>query len=148
MAPYRPRLLPKGMSLEGNSIRRIVDKHGSLQGNSAALDEIESVLCSQPGSRGGNGELMVTARELMSSEESLEVFIVARTGRRGVVVTLHDDGGRVIEEVYRVVRGDAAGYPTALLAPRGYTLAVRDVAIATLGNAITSSFLVWPARDG
>ena len=48
MAPYRPRLFRKGMSLEGNSIRRIVDKHGSLRGNSAALDEIESVPCSQP----------------------------------------------------------------------------------------------------
>ena len=39
---------PKGIPLDDNSIRRIADKHGHLQCNNAALDEVESVVTSEP----------------------------------------------------------------------------------------------------
>jgi hypothetical protein len=40
--------LPKGTPLDSNSIRRIADKHANLQCNTAALDEVESIIRSEP----------------------------------------------------------------------------------------------------
>jgi pimeloyl-ACP methyl ester carboxylesterase len=137
--------IPKGIQLDDNSIRRISDKHGSLQCNAAALDELESVITSNPVVIKGasSTDLGVSAPELISSQQNLEA-VVTSSSRRRVVVTLRDEEGQVIETVSSVVRNESITYTHPPLAPGGYTLAVRDVADLAPGQANTSSFLVWP----
>jgi hypothetical protein len=54
---------PKGIALDDNSIRRIADKHANLECNNAALDEVESVVSSDPivVKGGSTAEFAITA---------------------------------------------------------------------------------------
>jgi hypothetical protein len=80
--------IPKGVPLDDNTIRRIADKHGNLQCNSAALDEVESVITANPIiiKAAGSTELGVSAPELITSTQvskpSSPHLIAARSGRR------------------------------------------------------------------
>lgn len=137
---------PKGLPLDDNSIRRLVDKHGNLQCNRAALDEVESVVSSAPIVIKGadTAAFSVATPEIISARTTFHATITTLSGRRGVVVTLRDESGRVVEQLDKVIRRDIVEYTTAALEPGGYTLEVRDAADMMLNSAVNSSFLVWP----
>jgi hypothetical protein len=139
--------LPKGTPLDSNSIRRIADKHANLQCNTAALDEVESIIRSEPMTvKGGNTyDLSVDAPELISSADRLAVRVSTPTDRRRVVIILRDERGRVVEEVHRLASNGPANYATEPLTPGAYTIAVHDISDSTRSRGVTSSFLVWPA---
>lgn len=137
---------PKGIPLDDNSIRRIADKHGHLQCNNAALDEVESVLRSEPiiVKAGPTEDLSVAMPEILSAAEPVTATISSPTGRRSVAITVRDEHGGVIEQVEKVIRHSTVEYQTAPLDPGGYSLEVRDVADAASTSGVNSSFLVWP----
>jgi pimeloyl-ACP methyl ester carboxylesterase len=136
---------PKGVPLDDNSIRRIADKHGHLQCNNAVLDEVESVVRSEPiiVKAGPNEDLSVAMPELFAAEEPVTATITSPTGRRTVAITVRDEHGGVLEEVHMVIRHSAVEYQTAPLDPGGYSLEVRDVADGASTSGVNSSFLVW-----
>ena len=137
---------PKGIPLDSNSLRRVADKHGHLQCNNAALDEIESVVISDPivVKAGSFDDLSIAAPEVLSADESLLARIASGAGRRSIVITVRDENGRVITEVERAMRRETIDYQAAPLSPGGYNLQVRDVADVSTNGGVHSSFLVWP----
>ena len=137
---------PKGIPLDDNSIRRIADKHGHLQCNNAALDEVESVVSSEPViiKAGPTEDLSVTVPELLSVGEPFAATISSPARRRSVAITVRDEHGGVVEEVEKAMRHSTVEYRTAPLDPGGYSLEVRDVADVTSTSGVNSSFLVWP----
>jgi pimeloyl-ACP methyl ester carboxylesterase len=137
---------PKGIPLNDNSIRRIADKHGHLQCNIAALDEVESVVTSEPiiVKAASTEGISVAAPEILSAGEPFAATIASHTGRRGVTISVRDEHGQVVTEVEKAMRQSTIEYRTAPLDPGGYSLEVRDIADTTSTSGVTSSFLVWP----
>ncbi|BBX47687.1 hypothetical protein GCM10009641_18850 [Mycobacterium cookii] len=137
---------PKGVPLDDNSIRRIADKHGHLQCNNAALDEVESVVSSAPVivKAVPAEDYSVTVPELLSVGDPVTATISSPAGRRSVLVTVRNEHGAVVEEVEKVLRQSAVEYRTAPLDPGAYSLEVREVADVASTTGVTSSFLVWP----
>lgn len=137
---------PKGVPLDDNSIRRIAEKHGHLQFNNAALDELESVVTSEPVvvKAVPTEDLSVAVPEILSVGEPLVATIASPTGRRSVTITVRDEHGRVVTEVEKAMRHSTIEYRTAPLDPGGYGLEVRDLADVTATSCVNSSFLVWP----
>lgn len=138
--------VPKGIPLDDNSIRRIADKHGHLQCNNAALDEVESVVTSDAivVKAGSTEDLSVAAPEILSVGEPLGATIASPTRRRSVTITVRDEHGRVVTEVEKAMRHSTIEYRTAPLDPGGYSLEVRDLADVTSASCVNSAFLVWP----
>jgi hypothetical protein len=136
---------PKGIPLDDNSIRRIADKHGHLQCNNAALDEVESVVRSEPiiVKAGPTAAFSVAMPEIFAAEEPVTATITSPTGRRSVAITVRDEHGTVVEELEKVIRHSSLEYQTAPLHPGGYSLQVRDVADGASTSGVNSTFLVW-----
>jgi hypothetical protein len=139
--------VPKDVPLDGNSIRRVADKHGHLQSNTAALDEIESVLTSAPivVKAASIADLSVRSPEILSTTEDL-VATIASSERRTVTITVRDEGGRILTEVQKVVRNGRLEYRTTPLEPGCYDLEVRDLADTPGTGGVSSPFIVWPHR--
>lgn len=137
--------IPKGIALDDNSIRRVADKHGHLQCNDAALDEVESVITSEPivVKAGSVEDFSVEAPEILSVHERLVATISSPTGRRSVMITVRDEHGRVVEEVARPMRQNPIDYRTSPLDPGAYSLEVRDGTDVAATGGVNSSFLVW-----
>ena len=118
---------PKGIALEDNSIRRVADKHGHLQCNNAALDEVESVVTSEPivVKAASTEDLSVEAPEILSGGEAFAARIVSPTARRSVTITVRDEHGRIVAEVQKALRHSTIEYRAEPLDPGGYSLEVR-----------------------
>jgi hypothetical protein len=117
-----------------------------LQFNNAALDELESVVISEPVvvKAVPTEDLSVAVPEILSVGEPLVATIASPTGRRSVTITVRDEHGRVVTEVEKAMRRSTIEYRTAPLDPGGYGLEVRDLADVTATSCVNSSFLVWP----
>lgn len=139
--------VPKNVPLDDNSIRRVADKHGHLQCNTAALDEVESVLQSEPivVKAAAIDDLSVRSPEILSTTEDL-VATIASSERRTVTITVRDERGHTVAEVQKVVRNGRLEYRTTPLGPGGYELEVRDLADAPQTGGVSSPFIVWPHR--
>lgn len=139
--------LPKNVPLDDNSIRRVADKHGHLQCNTAALDEVESVLTSEPivVKAASIEDLSVRSPEILSTTEDL-VATIESSERRTVTITVRDERGHNIAEVQKVVRNGRLEYRTTPLEPGGYDLEVRDLADTPESGGVSSPFIVWPHR--
>jgi hypothetical protein len=139
--------VPKNVPLDDNSVRRVADKHGHLQCNTAALDEIESVLTSEPivVKAASIDELSVRSPEILSTTEDL-VATIESSERRTVTITVRDERGQIVAEVQKVVRNGRLEYRTTPLEPGGYDLEVRDRADTSETGGVSSPFIVWPRR--
>lgn len=135
---------PKGVALDDNSIHRIADRHGHLQCNSAALDEIESVVTSEPiiVKAGLNQELSISAPEVLVGGEPLAATISSPAGRRSIVISIADEHGKLIAEQIQVLRNGVIDYHTPPLPPGGYALKAHVVNDGMGG--VNVPFLVWP----
>lgn len=140
--------VPKNVPLDDNSIRRVADKHGHLQCNTAALDEIESVLMSEPivVKAASTADLSVRSPEILSTTEDL-VATIDSSERRTVTITVRDERGHIVAEVQKVVRNGRLEYRTTPLEPGGYDLEVRDLADTSVAGGVSSPFIVWPHGD-
>ena len=138
---------PKGLPLDHNTLRRVADKHGNLQRNLAALDEVEGVMTATPLIPKATElvPLRVDAPELLMRGEPLAVH-VEQEGREGLLVTLRDETGGVDVRVLRMRRGEGVATFDDLT-PGAYSVEVtgRDPAAAT--QPVVSNLLVWSEEE-
>ncbi len=134
------------VTLDSNTLRRVADRHGNLQRNPAALDELEGVLTARPihVRAAGAVELRLDAPELVLAGEPLPVSVTAtKDPRVALQIALFDEAGRLIES--RVPRGSGGTVRTEIddLAPGAYTLEARGLGPHVA--AVSGTVLVWPA---
>ncbi|MEV0731887.1 hypothetical protein [Polymorphospora sp. NPDC050346] len=127
-------------------LRRIPDRHGSLQRNRAALDEVEGILTARPiVVRAPTAvDLRVDLRDLIIAGEDLEVRVATADGSRHAVrITVTDESGRMVDA--RMPRPATAGTVTTIpgLAPGAYTVDVAGVGPGSPVSPVGGDVLVW-----
>lgn len=141
--------VPKGVALDSNTLRRVPEQHGSLQCNSAALDELEGILTAKRVVIKGGLQvpLSVTVPPIVGAGEPVQVEVAVGANRPALRATLRrvDSGGprgrarsralRIVNDVARVdfpdlppgaYAVDVAGAPGAPVAPVSATTLVWD----------------------
>lgn len=130
--------VPKGLTLDDHSLRRVCDYHGNLQRNMAALDEMEGILTTSDVVIKGEDRipLSVSIPPLVTVEEPLEVDVVVPPGERpGLHVTVRSTD--TAEETTRVLRL-SHGRATARFTELRSGAYVVDVTGAVPGSAVTA----------
>ncbi|SHJ64091.1 Lecithin:cholesterol acyltransferase [Tessaracoccus bendigoensis DSM 12906] len=144
-----PGATPKGVPLDSNIIRRVPDKHGNLQRNKAALDEVEGILTAQPVVIKGPKltEPSVEVPELVHPGEGISVHVaVPPSIRVGLHTTLTPDDptsrvrGRT--QVLRLKDGEARAHFEDVV-PGSYTLTVSGTSPSAAVASVTATVLVW-----
>jgi pimeloyl-ACP methyl ester carboxylesterase len=132
--------------LDSNTLRRVPDKHGNLQRNPAALDELEGILTAQPvivrAARPIG--LRVDAPEFALAGEDITVQVTpADNARHAVRVAVTSETGRLTDS--RVLRPSRSTTATTIdgLAPGAYTIDVTGVDPGSPLAPVSSDILVW-----
>ena len=139
---------PAGTPLDSSRLHRVADKHGNLQRNDAALDQVESVVTSRPIIVRGADEYSprVLTPELVRAGDPVPVE-VHLPERLGIRITVTDEAGSVIESRSPVLdRGGTVVTSFAGLAPGAYTIDVVGVGVASPVAPVSSDLVVWPAQ--
>jgi pimeloyl-ACP methyl ester carboxylesterase len=136
---------PRGLPLDHPTLHHVADKHGDLQRNRAALDEVEAILLAKPIIPMGPmiTDPRVDVPELIRHGEPLPVTVTLET-RDAVRVTVTDESGRLVAS--RTPRRSADGPMTTAftdLAPGGYVVDVTGVAAGAGIAPVSSATLVW-----
>ena len=140
--------IPDGTALDANTVRRVADKHGNLQRNAAALDELEGILTGrQIRVRGGPMvQPRVEVPELAFQGELVRVQIsFTDGGNHGVKVTVTNEAGKEIDfRAPKPTNGTAVATFTDL-PPGAYSIDVTGVAGTSEVGHVSSDVLVWDA---
>ena len=134
--------------LDGPTLRRVPDKHGNLQANRAALDELEGILTARPVHvrAGGMIEASVEMPELILAGEPLTISVrLADPHRAAARITVTDEFARVVDA--RVVTPPTT---TSIdgLGPGIYTVDVTGLGPSPAIAAVSSIILIWPKGKG
>jgi hypothetical protein len=124
-------------------LRRVPDKHGNLQRNRAALDELQGILTARPVKVRAAGviDAAVDLPELILAGEPLPVRVQLSDARRAAVrITITGESGHLASA--RVITPPAATSVEGL-APGVYTVAVTGLAASPSIAPVTSTVLVW-----
>jgi hypothetical protein len=132
--------------MDSPMLRRVPDKHGNLQCNVAALDEVEGILTARhivvmaPESV----ELRVDVPEFILAGETLPVVVNTTDGsRQALRITVSDETGRLIEpRSPKPTRGTSITTIDAL-APGAYTIDVTGLGPGSPITPVSSDILVW-----
>jgi Lecithin:cholesterol acyltransferase len=135
------------VTMDSPVLRRVPDKHGNLQRNRAALDELEGILTAHRVYVRGPGptEAAVDVPELIMAGEPLPVSVQLPDGPRAAVrIAVTDESGRVAAA--RVTTPPAA---TSIegLAPGAYTVDVTGLDASAALSPVSSTVLVWPTDE-
>jgi pimeloyl-ACP methyl ester carboxylesterase len=132
--------------MDSNMLRRVPDKHGNLQRNPAALDELEGILTAKPVTVRAARQigLRADAPEFALAGEDITVHVTpAETTRHAVRVAVTTETGRLAESrVLRPGRGTMAA-TIGGLAPGAYTIDVTGVDPGSPLAPVSSDILVW-----
>jgi pimeloyl-ACP methyl ester carboxylesterase len=123
------------LPLDTNQVRRIIDKHGNLQRNPQALDEMAEIITARPIRRRAPHVVgvRVTVPEFLRAGEDLPVT-VAIEARHAIKVTVRDESG---EEIHARAPRPRDGHVSTTftdLPPGGYAV---DVTGLHLGSPVT-----------
>ena len=134
--------------LDGPALRRVPDKHGNLQRNRAALDELEGILTARPVKVRAAGviEAAVDLPELILAGKPLPIRVrLSETRRTAVRITVTDESGHLATA--RVITPPAT---TSIegLAPGVYTVGTTSLSASPAIALVTSTVLVWRADEG
>ncbi len=137
--------IPKGRQLDDNTLRRVAEKHGSLQVNRAALDEIEQIITSQPVTfkTAVSTEIAVSVPEIVNASEPIALGISCTVWPRAVIVSVTDEQGRTHSQSNKVIRENTQIVKLAGLPPGGHIIRVW-AANNMKESAVSSPVLVWP----
>jgi hypothetical protein len=132
--------------MDSNTLRRVPDKHGNLQRNRTALDELEGILAAKSILvRAANTiELRVAVPELHFAGEELPIAITVLTHTRvALLITIYNEAGNLIHT--RAAKGNARTITVRIgaLAPGAYTIDVRALDRTTPVAPVSSDVLVW-----
>lgn len=132
-----------------NRVRRIVENHGALQNHPNVLDEIESILTSQPVRRRATGVIPVrlTAPELLLPGEPLTVLIDVEPGDQrtpALEVRLVSETGVETSPPQRPrVRDNHAHITFPPPPPGAHTVAVAGITPSSPVTPVSQVVLVW-----
>lgn len=142
-----PGACRQDVPMDSNTLRRVPDKHGNLQRNRAALDEVEGILAARPvviRHSGAAVSLRVAAPELAFSGEDVTVEVTPEERvPHSLLVRVTNEAGRLVESrQLRQVRG-----PTTVtvkgLAPGAYSVDVCGTSPSSPYEPVSSDVLVW-----
>jgi alpha-beta hydrolase superfamily lysophospholipase len=146
-----PGATPAGTRLDSNTIRRIADKHGNLQRNRAALDEIESVITSKPILIKAPPTIdpRVDVPELLLAGQPVPVEVTLPPGQRvGIRVTVTDEHGNLSDARTLKPSHGRARTEFTDLPPGGYTIDVTGVSPGNPIAPVSSDLLIWTDPPG
>lgn len=123
-------------------LRRVPDKHGNLQRNSAALDELEGILTASPVQvRGLAIEATADMPELLLAGESLPIDVrLAGDHRAAVRVAVTSETGHLI---FAGVIKPPATISVENLPPGAYTVEITGLGTGMDITPVSSTTLVW-----
>jgi pimeloyl-ACP methyl ester carboxylesterase len=133
--------------MDGPALRRVPDKHGNLQRNRAALDELEGILTARPVRvrAGAVIEAAADLPELILAGDPLPIRVrLVGADRAAVRVTVTDESGHLVAA--RVIT------PPVTTSIDGPQPGVHTVDITGLGASptiapVTSTVLIWPTGE-
>ncbi|NRH35836.1 hypothetical protein FEZ59_29720 [Rhodococcus sp. MS13] len=139
--------IPKGVPLDDNTLRRVAEKHGSLQTNRAALDEMEAILTSRPVTFKASDDtnISVAAPEIVSTREPVTIGISCAHTPQAVVVSVTDELGTTLSRFNRVIRESNQTVAIPALPPGGHIIQVR-AANSSQALGVSSPLVVWPSE--
>ncbi|WP_454836961.1 esterase/lipase family protein [Rhodococcus qingshengii] len=139
--------IPKDVPLDDNTLRRVAEKHGSLQTNRAALDEMEAILTSLPivFKASDEAEISVAAPEIVMPGEPVTIGISCEHVPQAVVVSVTDELGTTLSRFNRVIRENDQTVVLPALASGGHVIQVR-AANNSQALGVSSPVVVWPSE--
>jgi pimeloyl-ACP methyl ester carboxylesterase len=135
--------------MDGNRLGRVPDKHGNLQRNRAALDQVEGILTASSivVKAARPVPLRVDLPELVPVGEAIAVRITpAERARQPIRIAVVNERGTLVEA--RVLRPSAT-VTTSIdgLAPGAYTVDVTGVDESSPFAPVSSDILIWARPD-
>ncbi|TFV72519.1 hypothetical protein E4P39_16345 [Blastococcus sp. CT_GayMR19] len=138
-----------GLTQTSNRIRRIVDQHGNLHRNPAALDELEEILTGNDiRYRPGEGEvpIRVAAPDLSLAGQPVTVIVdLDDDARHALAVTVTDEDGRTLDTLRPRIRNSRAEATFDDLPPGAYTVTVAGITPASPVTPVNTIVLVTDA---
>lgn len=134
------------VKMDSNTLRRVPDKHGNLQRNPAALDELEGILTAQHITVRAPRQIALRADtpEFALAGQDITVQVTpAEATRHAVRVAVTSETGRLAEST---VLRPGRGTMTATIsgpAPGAYTIDVTGADPASPLAPVSSDILVW-----
>jgi hypothetical protein len=131
------------VKMDSPILRRVPDKHGNLQRNRAALDELEGILTAHPVRvrTAGTIEPAVDVPELILASQPLPIRVRLPDAHRAAVrVTVTDESGHLMAA--RVITPTV---PTSFdgLPPGAYTVDVTGLDASSAISPVSSIVLIW-----
>lgn len=130
--------------MDSNTLRRVPDKHGNLQRNKAALDEIEGILTASSIiiKAAKPVALRVDAPDFALVGEAIPVHVTpAEPTRQAIHATISTETGVLVET--RVLRPTGGTITIDGLAPGAYTIDVAGPDPASPFAPVSSDILIW-----
>jgi hypothetical protein len=140
---------PHGLPLDTPLLHHVVDQHGNLQRNDAALDEVEEAITARPVIRKAVPSYPIRARvpDLTLHGEPLIIELdVESDQRHGLRITATTENGHIIDARSPRLRSGHTTTAIRNLDPGAYT-----IQISSFGGEltpVTSTVLVWPIEPG
>jgi pimeloyl-ACP methyl ester carboxylesterase len=131
--------------MDSNTLRRVPDKHGNLQRNKAALDELEGILTANPIVVRAQGavELRVDIPELVvAGAETLVSITLGERTRTSLLVTATHESGQAETRLVKLANG-AVHATFDWRRPGAYTIDVTGVDAVANVAPVSSDLLVW-----
>lgn len=132
--------------LDSNMLRRVPDKHGNLQRNQAALDELEGILTAKPVviRAADTVELRLAAPELLLAGEPLPITIATIDDQpAALLLTIRDESGAPFEARVLTARTGAVETVVDGLPPGAYSIDVDGQDPAFPMAPVSADLLVW-----
>ena len=138
-----------GLPLDTPLIRRVADKHGNLQRNQAAFDEIEGALTGQDVIVRAQTPVQPTVDtpELLNTGDPI-IVTIDLGDNHGIRLTLRDEAG---DEIDTLAPRPRSGTATATFDPQppgGYTIDLTGLNAASPDAPVSSDLIIWPPDHG
>jgi hypothetical protein len=127
-----------------NTLRRVPDKHGNLQCNAAALDELEGILTASSIiiKAAKPVALRVDAPDLALAGQAITIHVTpAEATRHAIRLAVTSETGTLVEA--RRIRPSAGPVTIDGLAPGAYTIDVAGADPASPFAPVSSDVLIW-----
>lgn len=133
-----------GIPLDSPLIRRVADKHGNLQRNQAAFDEIEGALTGQDVIVRDQSPVQpnVEAPELLNAGDPIIVRIDLGENH-GIRLALRDEAGEQIDTLAPRPRNGTATATFDPQPPGGYTIDLTGLTAASPVAPVSSDLIIW-----
>ena len=132
------------VQMDSNTLRRVPDKHGNLQRNTAALDEVEGILTATSiiVKAAKPVALRADAPDFALAGQAITIQITpAEPTRQTIAVTITSETGSLIEA--RLLRPSGETITVDGLAPGAYTIDAAGTDPASPFAPVSSDILIW-----